>query len=83
MLLYVHGDQKDSQGRGAEDGHLDFHTAMRSEDSLFKFQCCFTSTETKRTVKDGEPRTATSTFTQLLNSEGQYDVFMGICTRLG
>ena len=32
-------------------------------------QCCFTSTETVRTVRDGEPRTATSTFTQLLSSE--------------
>ena len=32
-------------------------------------QCCFTSTETVRTIKDGEPRTATSTFTQLLNSD--------------
>ena len=26
-------------------------------------------TETMRTVRDGEPRTATSTFTQLLSSE--------------
>ena len=31
-------------------------------------QCYFTSTETIRTIRDGEPRTATSTFTQLLNS---------------
>ena len=31
-------------------------------------QCCFTSTETLRTIRDGEPRTSTSTFTQLLNS---------------
>ena len=31
-------------------------------------QCCFTSTETVRTIRDGEPRTATSTFTQLLSS---------------
>ena len=27
------------------------------------------STETVRTIRDREPRTATSTFTQLLNSE--------------
>ena len=27
-------------------------------------QCCFTSTETIRTVRDGEPRTVSSTFTQ-------------------
>ena len=26
-------------------------------------QCCFTSTETARTIREGEPRTATSTFT--------------------
>ena len=26
-------------------------------------QCCFTSTETVRTIRDGEPRTFTSTFT--------------------
>ena len=31
-------------------------------------QCCFTSTETTRLIRDGEPRTATSTLTQLLNS---------------
>ena len=31
--------------------------------------CCFTeTTETIMTVRDGEPRTATSTFTQLLSS---------------
>ena len=33
------------------------------------FQCCFTSTKTIRLFSDGEPTTATSTFTQLLNSE--------------
>ena len=26
MLLYVHRDHKDFWGRGAQDGHLDFHT---------------------------------------------------------
>ena len=30
--------------------------------------CCFTSTVTIRTIRDREPRTATSTFTQLLSS---------------
>ena len=29
-----------------------------------------TYTETIRTVRDGEPRTATSTFTQLMSSDG-------------
>ena len=36
--------------------------------------CCFTSTETIRTIRDGEPRTATSTFTQLLSSECDTEV---------
>ena len=27
VLLHVHGDHKDYQGRGAHDDHLDFHTA--------------------------------------------------------
>ena len=31
--------------------------------------CCFTSTETLRTVRDRKPRMVTTTFTQLLNSE--------------
>ena len=26
VLRYVHRDHKDLQGRGAQDGHLDFHT---------------------------------------------------------
>ena len=33
------------------------------------FQWCFTSSEPKRTVRDGEPRTATSTLTQSLSSD--------------
>ena len=32
-------------------------------------QCCFASTETVRTIRDVDPRTSTSSFTQLLNSE--------------
>ena len=39
--------------------------------STATFQCCLTSTETIRTVRDGDPRTATSAFTQLLSSELQ------------
>ena len=34
-----------------------------------RVQCCFTTTETIRRVRDGEPRTATSTFTQLLSCD--------------
>ena len=44
------------------------HTHLPSSD-LNRVQCCFTSTETLQTFGDGEPTTATSTFTQLLNSE--------------
>ena len=67
VLLYVHRDHKDCLGRGAQDGHLDFHTVPEIF-SEFRL-CCFTSTETIRTIRDGEPRTATSTSTQLLSSE--------------
>ena len=39
--------------------------------SDFSFlRCCLTSTETVRIIRDGEFRTATSTFTQLLSSGG-------------
>ena len=27
MFLYVHRDHQDYQGRGAQEGHLDFHAA--------------------------------------------------------
>ena len=32
-------------------------------------KCCFTSTETIRTTRDGEPSTATPIFTQLVSSD--------------
>ena len=32
-------------------------------------QCCFTSTETVRVIREAGPRKATSTFMQLLNSD--------------
>ena len=42
--------------------------ACHSQQTVRSFvQCCFTYTETIRTVRDGEPRTSTSTFTQLLS----------------
>ena len=67
VVLYVHRNHKAYQGRGTQDGHLDFHTApeLCIQSSV---QYCFTSTETIWTNRDGEPRTATSTFTQVLNS---------------
>ena len=44
---------------------------------LFRFKCCFTSTETAQTVSDGKPRTATPTLTQLLS----YDSFVAVVDR--
>ena len=42
------------------------HSRVTTPDQI---QCCLTSTETLRTIRDGEPRTSTSTFTQVLSSE--------------
>ena len=36
-------------------------------------QCCFTSTETIRLSRDGEPRTTISTFTRLMSSDNDTD----------
>ena len=44
--------------------------ALANTGVAVQVQCCFTSTETiLRTIRAGEPRTATSIFTQLLSSE--------------
>ena len=61
MLLYVHRDCTDYYGRGTKDVHLHFHTVLSSDSLSVQVQCCFTSTETVRTITDGEPRTSTST----------------------
>ena len=37
--------------------------------NIFFFKCSFRSTETLRLIRDGEIRTATSTFAQLLSSQ--------------
>ena len=42
---------------------------MGKSNGVDTVQCCFTSTEIVRTIRDGEPGTATSTFTQFLSSE--------------
>ena len=63
VLLYVHGDHKAYQGRGSRDGHLDFQTMCY----MILCSVILTSTETIRTVRDGDPRTAISIFTQLLS----------------
>ena len=46
MLLYVHTDHKDYLGQGAQDGHLDFHTAPELCRGGWLVECYFTSTET-------------------------------------
>ena len=38
--------------------HLLFHTAPGLCRPVFIFQCCFTSTDTTRTIRDGLPRTS-------------------------
>ena len=78
VLLYVPRNRTDSLGRGTQDGHLDFHAAPELWTHTL-LQCCFTSTEAvqtisdgcpgRQTIRDGEPRTSTSTFTQLRSSE--------------
>ena len=47
---------------------LSVNQVKKSVQFLSKFSVCFTSTETIRTIRDGEPRTSTSTFTQFLSS---------------
>ena len=44
-------------------------------------QCCFTSTECVRTIRGGEPRTSTLTFTQLLSS-GSLSAVLSVCLKL-
>ena len=52
--------------RGPDDGE---RTTVVVVVAVVQVQCCFTSTETVRTIRDGEPRTSTSTFTQRLSSD--------------
>ena len=54
---------KNTPPRWAKPAHVLLRTGF------FLLQCCFTSTKTTRTIGDGELRTATSAFTQLLSSE--------------
>ena len=57
MLLYVHRDHKDS-GRVSQRTvtSTDFHTTpdFRLLYIIVQVQCCFTSTETIRTIRDGD-----------------------------
>ena len=47
--------------------HLNAGVILVVTGSMVQF--CFTSTETTGLIRDTEPRTTTSTFTQLLSSE--------------
>ena len=49
-------------------------TQFLSSALRIQVQCCFTCTETIRTIRDGEPSTSTSTFTQLLSCEFEFSV---------
>ena len=60
----------DYRGRGAQHGSLDFTQSLSSDEEAIRSSArCCTYTETLRDrISDGEPRTATSTSTQLLRS---------------
>ena len=58
----------DHQGLGAQDGHIDCHTAPELCGNNVFFSYFNVALRPQRPVRDGEPRTATSTFTQLLVS---------------
>ena len=62
-------------GTGGHLWHLVFPTAPVLGMSTSSVQCCFTSTEAIRTLRDGEPSSSISTFTQLLRSEGRKWLF--------
>ena len=47
-----------------------------------RVQCCFTSTETIKAIRDGESRSATSTFTPLLSSEREIPILTQPITTL-
>ena len=51
------------------NGRSHTHTHTYIYIYIYSVQCCFTSTETTRTIRDKEPRTSTSISTQLLGSE--------------
>ena len=50
MLLYVHRDHNNYKGRGAQDVHLDFHTAPELWQSFLNM----VHTEIIRLIRDGE-----------------------------
>ena len=56
-------------GSPGQPPRLAFTQFLSSDSGELSLSWCFTSTETIRLIRDGEPRTAISTFTQLLIAE--------------
>ena len=70
-------------GQGAQVDHLDFHKAPGLWYKFVQVQRRFTSTETTRTmIRDGEPRTATSTFTAQLLGSGLWALEVKVTDKL-
>ena len=67
MLLCVHGDHQET--RDGDPGRPPGLPEKLLSCGPDVFSVCFTSTETVKTISDGEPRTSTAMFTQLLNSD--------------
>ena len=76
MLLYVHRDHKDYYCQGAQDGHLDFHTALPK--LLLLLKCCFTSTETVGLLGAGaqDVHLDFHTAPELLHTKGQKERYL-------
>ena len=55
---------------------------MRTAAPSIQIHFCFTSSETVRSIKDGEPRTSTSNFTQLLNSVVLLQFYVILCPQI-
>ena len=64
-ISLVFHSQQDWDMNGRSYSSMDYRTPHKLR---MYVQCCFTSRETVRTIRYGEPRTATSTVTQLLSS---------------
>ena len=77
VLAYVQADSCRPKISSGSQGKHYFCVDNSNEKSRVPVQCCFTpTTETVRTIRDGDPWTATSTFTQLLNSVNSSSVLL-------
>ena len=72
VLIHRRGEEATLHTPGIAFRHLPPKSARIS----YAVQCCITSTETIQTTRDGGPRTATSTFTQLLSSDTSSSVLL-------